>query len=110
VINFLDAVHTGARDARRLLAFCVEETIDVAAHRALAIERDIQTGENVLHPVDAALEKSRRSDRSGSDFQEFTYVASVDWQVGDLIGVERCAGHARGCVHRRSRTVDLDAL
>src|ERR1700674_10479 len=85
IINFLDAVYARACDARRLLAFCIQESIDVAAHRALAIERDIQAGKDILHPVDAALEESRGAHRSGGDFQEFTYIASVDGQVLDLI-------------------------
>ena len=70
VINFLDAIHAGSRDARRFLPFCVQKPIDVAAHRALAIEGDIQAGENILHPVDAALEESRRAYRSRERFPE----------------------------------------
>ena len=61
-VDLLDTIKACASDARAFLAFGLEEAIDIAAIRGLAIEFNIQTGKDVIEPVDAALEKCRGAD------------------------------------------------
>src|SRR6516225_5436586 len=87
VVNLLHAIYAGARDTRRFLTFSIEKSVDVAAHGALAVQGNVQARKNVLQTVNAALEKSGRIHRTGSDFQKLTYITAVDRQVRYLIGV-----------------------
>ena len=88
VVNFLDTVNAGSRDPGSFLTLGIQKAVDVAAHRTLAVQSDIESGENVIQSIDAALEKTCRTHGSGSDLKEIADVSAVDRQIGDLVCIQ----------------------
>src|ERR1035437_4413767 len=87
-VDLLDAVHACPRDARPFRYFSFKKAVDVAAVRGLAVESDVQSGKNVLQPVDAALAVRRGADGSWRDLEKRAHVSAIDRQVADLEGVQ----------------------
>src|ERR1700678_4478176 len=110
VVNFLDAINTGSGDPGSFLTLSIQEAVDIAAHRTLAVQSDIQSSENVIQSIDAALEKSCRTHRSGSDFKKTADVPAIDRQVSGLVRIQSSAARTRGGVNGRARAIDLDGL
>ena len=109
-VNFLDAIHARPRNPGLFLPFRFQKAVDVAARGILAVHLDIQSGENVLQAVDAALEKSGRVYRTRRYLEKGTHVPAIDWQVRDLIRVQSRAHRRRSGIHSRGRTGDFNLL